>query len=356
MAVGEGIVGISGTGTASDPYKPTTFGEFLTCINVAGSYVCLENDIDVSKDNVYKTGISNYLEIRSAYIFGTAMTYDASTIYNNGDKCTWNDGDHGLCTYTCNVNGTVGVDVSDTTHWTRGGNPTKKITGLIITAIAFLAFNGYTYGKQTMSNVFFESCVYDKTSNYGFMIGNTSAPQAQPSIINDCTFSVFYNQHQYCPAIVNDDFYFSFNRCSLNFKYAHENVAYNYNKIFPVSSKNEVRNCTINLDNISIYGSDTNNPQINIINSSLRAIISLTNTGSSPYFTFSGTNSFYAITLIDVTRTLIIYPTNMYGTSIMDKDVVGTNVLISANSGVIQGTTAQCKDKNWLISQGFFAS
>ena len=45
----------------------------------------------------------------------------------------------------------------------------------------------------------------------------------------------------------------------------------------------------------------------------------------------------------------------MSGVNIIDKDVAGS-IPISTNANTIKGTTAQCKDKDWLISQGFFAS
>ena len=43
---------ISGTGVASDPYIPTTFADFKTCVREAGVYVCLMQDIDVSMTTV----------------------------------------------------------------------------------------------------------------------------------------------------------------------------------------------------------------------------------------------------------------------------------------------------------------
>ena len=145
---------ISGTGTATDPYIPTTFADFKTCVGQNGVYVCLMQDIDVSKDSVYKTGITQRLDISCRYVYGTAMTYSDTTDYVVGDKCTYNDGEHGLCTYEC-IQACTGIDVTNTEYWTRGGNPTKKITGLIITADDCFSCSQYT-NNINMSNLFFE--------------------------------------------------------------------------------------------------------------------------------------------------------------------------------------------------------
>ena len=360
MAVGESIVGISGTGTVSDPYKPTTFGEFLSCIDVSSAYVCLENDIDVSNDSVYKTGISNYLDIKSTCIFGTAMTYNPATTYNQYDKCTWNDGDHGLCTYTCNVNGTVGIDVSDTTHWTRGGNPTKKITGLMVTHTSFMYMNS----ACEIDNIFFESCVFDKSGGYNACIYSSAN-----AVFNDCSMSFFYNQHSMMPftiAALSTSVSITLNRCSAYFRYNSVDLSSGteYSWIFSGAST-YFNNCTVDIENINLM--TTTNPQDNpfiknLNGCSLRCVCNLYAYGDpGTYYNdlgFSGTNSFFSITVDNAEPNIIfdLYPVNMVGTSVIDKDVIGSQASLQANANVVQGTTAQCKDKNWLISHGFFAS
>ena len=359
MAVGDQISGIVGTGTVSDPYKPTTFGEFLSCIDVSSAYVCLENDIDVSKDNVYKTGISNYLNIKSAYVYGTAMTYDAATTYNQGDKCTWNDGDHGVCVYTCNVDGTVGIDISDTTHWTRGGSAVKKITGLIITNSAFMHLGSIFICK--ISNIFFESCVFNKSGgggNFeGFINGTSNSGSGISYIFNDCSFSVFFNQYSYSPWVVWG-YRFTLNRCSMYVKFPGNFVSC-MQRLFASSAT--INNCTIDIEDVAFSGDNGYNTIFgNLKNSSIRLSIYLYLASSDIYISIGNIeNSFISIT-IKGTNTgnpaRIQTYTGVSGTNIIDKDVIGNATFGTMASNLIQGTTAQCKDKNWLISQGFFAS
>lgn len=350
---------VSGTGTINDPYIPVTFGDFLSVCGQENTYVCLQNDIDVSKDNVYKTGMSSALNIR-ATIYGTAMTYNSGTTYNTGDKCTWNDGEHGLCTYTCKVDGTVGIDVSDTTYWTRGGDPTKKITGLIITAGSFISYFHYQY--LTMQNIFFESCAFFGTgNNYSFI--NPSSTNHYLTF-NDCKFSIFYMQSvgaNYCPKIT----YYTqtFNRCSLYFRFNGpdlSNVSYNdYWRIF--STATTLNNCTIDIENISILASsvgDSSSQFGSMILSSFRLTTNIySGTTVRNNVRFNGTNCFFALTALNIEtgETYTFSPNTLTGVNIIDSDVRG-NASIGGHANLVQGTTAQCKDKDWLISQGFFAS
>ena len=350
---------VSGSGTISDPYIPVTFGDFLSVCGIDGAYVCLQNDIDVSKDNVYKTGLTSPLNIR-ANIYGTAMTYNSSTTYNTGDKCTWNDGEHGLCTYTCKSDGVVGVDVSDTTYWNRGGDPTKKITGLIITAGNFISYFHYQY--LTMQNIFFESCAFFGTgNNYSFI---NPASTNHYLTFNDCKFSIFYMQSvgaNYCPKIT----YYTqtFNRCSLYFRFNGpdlSSVSYSdYWRVF--SSTTTLNNCTIDIENISILAASSGDsaPQFgNMVSSSFRLTTNIySGTTVRNHVGFNGTNCFFALTALNIEtgETYTFHPKSLAGVNIIDSDVRG-NASIGGNANLVAGTTAQCKDKDWLISQGFFAS
>jgi hypothetical protein len=351
---------VSGSGTISDPYIPVTFGDFLSVCGQENKYVCLQNDIDVSKDNVYKTGITSPLNIR-ATIYGTAMTYNSSTTYNTGDKCTWNDGEHGLCTYTCKVDGTVGIDVSDSTHWTRGGSPIKKITGLIITANSFIIYYHYQY--TTMSNIFFESCAFFSTGGrYSTFIDTGSTNHIM--IFNDCIFSVFYNQviGTNAPCLTEYETYF--NRCSLYFRFNGpdlSNVSYNdYWRI--ISTTTYMNNCTVDIENISILatGSSDSQPQFgNMTSCSFRMTCNAySGTASRSDIIFKGSNCFFVLTAMNIEseQSYTFKPTSsLTGVNIIDYEAVG-NATITPHANLIQGTTAQCKDKDWLISQGFFAS
>ena len=350
---------VSGTGTVSDPYIPETFGDFLSVCSQENTYVCLQNDIDVSKDNVYKTGMSSALNIR-ATIYGTAMTYNSATTYNTGDKCTWNDGEHGLCTYTCKVDGTVGIDVSDSTYWTRGGNPIKKITGLIITAGNFI--NYYHYQYTTMSNIFFESCAFFATgeSQYAF-IGTSSSNHI--ITFNDCIFSVFYNQFVGSDPSRITRYGTYFNRCSLYFKFNGpdlSNVSTSEYRIV-MSNSTYINNCTIDIENISILGVQLASSAIqfgymNSCSFKMSANLYSGTTGRGAV-QFYGNNCFFAFTALNIEtgQTYTFAPYNPIGVNIIDYEVVG-NATITPHANLVQGTTAQCKDKDWLISKGFFAS
>ena len=352
---------ISGDGTAAHPYVPTTFADFKTCVAQAGVYVCLMQDIDVSKDSVYKTGITGRLLIQCRYVYGTAMTYSDTTAYEQYDKCTYNDGEHGLCTYTC-IQACTGIDVTNTEYWTRGGNPTKKITGLVITANQCFAFI-QSNNNINISNLFFESCAWDKTDNNDlFTAYNTGTNKVT---INDCAFSMFYNQHNYSPTICTNG-EIIFNRCSLYMKYPGNYITYGhgYTNALIRSSFN---NCTIDIEDVGLccdsaggqnltYG----NGSYPIVNSSIRVKAYVTtNGGSNKYIGFATTGSFSAITILGVSgdTECLLVPITYYmnGTNIIDKDVVGQATL-GTTANLIQGTTAQCKDKDWLTSQGFFTS
>lgn len=350
---------ISGTGVASDPYIPTTFADFKTCVSQAGVYVCLMQDIDVSKDSIYKTGITERLLIQCRYVYGTAMTYSDTTAYGINAKCTFNDGEHGLCTYTC-IQPCTGIDVTNTEYWTRGGNPTKKITGLIITAgqcFAFIQSNN----NINISNLFFESCAWDKTDNNDlFTAYNTGRYNVT---INDCAFSMFYNQHNYSPAICTNTETI-FNRCSMYMKYPGNYITYGYGYT-NVLIRSSFNNCTIDIEDVGLCcdsagGQNTTlGGSTPIVNSSIRVKAYVTTNSNSKYIGFATTGSFSAITILGVSgdTECLLVPLSYYmiGTNIIDKDVVGQATL-RTHANLIQGTTEQCKDKDWLTSQGFFTS
>jgi len=349
---------ISGTGTATDPYIPTTFADFKTCVGQAGVYVCLMQDIDVSKDSIYKTGITEPLTILCRYVYGTAMTYSDTTAYAVNDKCTYNDGEHGLCTYTC-IQACTGIDVSNSEYWTRGGNPTKKITGLIITSSTYFNFD-QSSNEITLSNLFFESCVFDKTLDNSMLYGKPAVSYSNiPITMNDCSFSMFYNQHSYKHTITNSAT-FIFNRCSIYFKFIHTISGNMINHYEAIGSGTRFNNCTIDINGLCAPTSNAYYAMRGLVNSSLHMVCDCAYTSSGNELMFSGTNSFFAITLRNIYGTYysdVQFNGSFTGVNILDRDVVG-NLLFTQYSvqNLVTGTTEQCKDKDWLISQGFFTS
>lgn len=347
---------ISGTGTTADPYIPTTFADFKTCVGRLNAFVCLTQDIDVSKDSVYKTGTTDSLEIRCRYVYGTAMTYSSATSYTVGSRCTYNDGEHGLCTYTC-IQACTGVDVSNTEYWTRGGNPTKKITGLIITNS--YCFNCNQYNNEiTMANLFFESWVWDKTYDTSAMFSANTSYSDRTIRLNDCSFSMFYNQHSY-EAHITDTCTFIFNRCSLYIKFSHS-VSENFYAYNTIGSKTSFNNCTIDMSDLCAPTTNSYYLMQGLTNSSVHIVCDVAYSSNGNPIQFKGTNSFFAVTVRNVYGTYysnVVLNGTFSGTNIIDSDVVG-NMTLNASSiqNLTAGTTEQCKDKDWLISKGFFTS
>jgi hypothetical protein len=346
---------ISGTGTASDPYIPTTFADFKTCVGRNGAYVCLTQDIDVSKDSVYKTGITSSLNITCRYVYGTAMTYSSTTSYAVGNKCTYNDGEHGLCTYEC-IQACTGIDVTNTEYWTRGGNPTKKITGLIITANYCFSCNQYN-NEITIANLFFESCVWDKTYDTSSMFHANESYSSRTIRLNDCSFSMFYNQHSY-EAHITDQCTFIFNRCSLYINFSHS-VSGNFYAYGTVGSNTSFNNCTIDMSDFCAPTTSSYYLMRGLTNSSVHIVCDVGYSNNGNQIQFVGTNSFFAITVRNVYGTYyssVALDGVFSGTNIIDKDVLGNITLNSSIQNLIAGTTEQCKDKDWLTSKGFFTS
>ena len=359
MAVGEVISGATGTGTASDPYKPTTFLAWKTAVGTTSAYVCMEQDIDVSKDSVYKTGLTENIAINCTSLYGTAETYDNTRTYNRYDKCTFNDGEHGLCTYTCQSDGVTGVDVSDTTYWTRGGDPTKKLTGLIITYGYFFGMNS---NSQLISNLFFESCVFDRNTSFSYQ--GLIYKSGSTCTFNDCKFSFFYNQHtggwNWLTGYGNT----YLNRCSVYIRYAHGTLSSISANKFISGNASQLNNCTVSLIGFGASGDNCSNSCLGYVTNCSFYIELDMNINTYGNYTFTlgyTTNCFYAIKINEVVGqyannvSIQSIPSAMYGTNIIDKDIAGS-IPIGTNANLIKGTTAQCKDKDWLISQGFFAS
>lgn len=345
---------ISGTGTAADPYIPTTFADFKTCVGRLNAYVCLTQDIDVSKDSVYKTGTTASLDILCRYVYGTAMTYSSSTSYAVGNKCTYNDGEHGLCTYTC-IQACTGVDVSNSAYWTRGGNPTKKITGLIITANYCFSCNQYN-NEITMANLFFESCVWDKTHDTSSMFSANESYSSRTIRLNDCSFSMFYNQHSY-EAHITNQCTFIFNRCSLYIKFSHS-VSGNFYAYGTIGSNTSFNNCTIDMSDFCAPTSKSYYLMQGLTNSSVHIVCDVAYSSNGNIVQFEGTNSFFAITVLNTYGAYyneVVVGGIFHGTNIIDKDVIG-QATIQDTQNLTKGTTEQCKDKDWLISKGFFTS
>lgn len=347
---------ISGTGTAADPYIPTTFADFRTCVGRTGAYVCLTQDIDVSKDSVYKTGITESLKILCRYVYGTAMTYSSATSYTVGSRCTYNDSEHGLCTYEC-IQACTGVDVTNTEYWTRGGNPTKKITGLIITADYCFDCNPYN-NEITMANLFFESCVWDKTSNETPLFSGNTSYTGRTIRSNDCSFSMFYNQHSY-QARITDHCTFIFNRCSMYIKFTHS-ISGNSDAYDAVGTRASFNNCTIDMSDLCVTTSNNSYSfMYGLTNSSVHVVCDVAYSSNGNWITFFGTNSFYAVTVRNIYGNIysnVAFNGTFSGTNIIDKDVIGNMTIYSGVQNLISGTTEQCKDKDWLTSKGFFTS
>ena len=284
------------------------------------------------------------------------MTYSSSTSYAVGNKCTYNDGEHGLCTYEC-IQACTGIDVSNSAYWTRGGNPTKKITGLIITNSYCFRCNPYN-NEITMANLFFESWVWNKTyDNTELFSGNTSYSE-RAIRFNDCSFSMFYNQHSY-QACITDGCTFIFNRCSMYIKFSHS-ISGNSSEYHAVGSKTSFNNCTIDMSDLCAVTSNSYELMRGLVNSSVRIVCDVAYSSHGNTILFVGTNSFYAVTVRNVYGTYysnVVLDGTFSGTNIIDKDVVG-NMTLNASSiqNLTAGTTEQCKDKDWLISKGFFTS
>lgn len=366
MAVGEAVNGCSGYGTAADPYVPENFLGFRNAVGVAGAYVCMMNDIDVSKDAVYKTGITYAVTVNAAYIYGTAMTFSNTKTYNIGDVCTFNDGEHGLCTYTCLADGTVGVDVTDTTYWDRGGDPTKKLTGLMVTAAKFLDMSSSS-ATVYVENIFFESCVFDCTSlstnSAGFIYHG-----ANIVTFYDCKFSIFFNQHQSWSA------YFisnggqtttsGFSRCSIYVRYTYTSFPSTNTESKFSSAYTTFTNCTTNIIGMSfvVYSPQTSSFGKHVRSSIVMSEIGVRRVNSSSVFPIPyATNCFISISFKSVNDSALkMTKTTLSGVNVFDKEaaqaIPGCTVTITSDGNLIQGTTAQCKDKDWLISKGFFTS
>lgn len=284
------------------------------------------------------------------------MTYSSTTAYAVGNKCTYNDGEHGLCTYEC-IQACTGIDVTNTEYWTRGGNPIKKITGLMITAP--YCFNCNPYNNEiAMANLFFESCVFDKTYDESEMFSGNTSYSSTNIRFNDCSFSMFYNQHAYS-AYITDSCTFIFNRCSIYIKFSHS-ISGNSSPYNAVGSRTSFNNCTIDMSDLCLVTGVSYWFMQGLTNSSLHLVCDVAYSSNGNQIKFYSTNSFYAVTVRNVYGTYysnVAFDGTFSGTNIIDSDVIGNMTLnVSSIQNLIAGTTEQCKDKDWLTSKGFFTS
>lgn len=82
---------MTGTGTQSDPYIPTTLTEFITAVGTAGAYVALTQDINAADDpaytgeltsivGIYATSVEgNQHEVRGVTVRSSSMLYIKKT-------------------------------------------------------------------------------------------------------------------------------------------------------------------------------------------------------------------------------------------------------------------------------------
>ena len=211
-----------------------------------------------------------------------------------------------------------------------------------------------------MSNIFFESCVFFGTGAHSFIEASSTN---HIITFNDCIFSIFYKQGvgTYSPRITHYET--NFNRCSLYFRFNGpdlSNVSYNdYWRI--LSTSTYMTNCTTDIENISILAVSPgdSSPQFgNMTSCSLRVVCNVySGTTTRSCVTFNGSNCFFALTAMNIEsgQTYTFKPNSLSGVNIIDYTVAG-GATITSHANLVQGTTSQCKDKDWLISQGFFAS
>ena len=128
-----------------------------------------------------------------------------------------------------------------------------------------------------------------------------------------------------------------------------------------VGGNTSFNNCTIDIDGLCTTTTYSYNYVARgFTNSSLHLVCDVAYYTGGNKLQFSGTNSFYAITVRNVygnAYSNVVFNGTFSGTNIIDSDVVG-NMTLNASSiqNLTAGTTEQCKDKDWLISKGFFTS
>lgn len=161
---------MTGTGTQSDPYIPTTLTEFITAVGTAGAYVTLTQDINAADDPAYTGELTELLTINAASIIGRGFAISGVTIRDRA------------MIYLPSASTTIdGVRFRDWAH--------KKTTTLdrsihgsgnaISRCIFSFAVDCYSGNSRLLYNCTFADCAFD------ISVRDASATR---DIILNCTF------------------------------------------------------------------------------------------------------------------------------------------------------------------------
>ena len=184
MAVGDTIVGISGTGTEQDPYLVTTIDNVYECVAISGAYVKLVNDIWLKDNLAWRNGTNQSLEFKCAKfysdnsysIFGLKILNDVFFEFSddNSNDCVVENINFLSC--VCYKSTEAGVTIRPTFEVYRY-NSSKSITyrnckfsmvqkGNTNSHYKFI--DGYYGGSYYTPNMTFEDCsLYCKFATFG---------------------------------------------------------------------------------------------------------------------------------------------------------------------------------------------
>ena len=338
MAVGDTIVGITGTGTEVDPYLVTKTSEFLTCIQVPDAYVKLINDIYCMYDGDYKNGITYtpVISCRKLYsdfgntIYGLKVTSTSFLIFDStqGYGVTVENVNFLSCviTKTAIRYATIGTNAITDTDVPNASLSNCKFSLVQKCGSARnTTFIGNWNGESSYSSYMSKAYItIENCSFYCQFVGDNSS------------YDSSYQSTTYPPVVsatnINACYFYLLN---MNIRIRHDDATYTY--IF----KNTI-NSTIVLDAMVYYhGSNTNNSVfISCVDSTCysNVIVTLNCTCNIDLGSYKNSSAFYYWA---ESMSLVHNEVNMVGFGTVEKQ-----------ASIIYSTLDQLKNQQYLISTG----
>lgn len=367
----------SGTGTTQDPYLVYTIEGLLYCIDQVGATVLVVNDLDAKHDPTYRESVPQ-LNLKCSVISGKAFPYDSSKQYQIGDKCTFNDPDYGNLIYTCKSD-CIGVAPTNTEYFNPGESAYVSLAGFKVTGTYFITAS--EVASCTVTNIFIESGIHTKTAyktaGSTFQVGQYDSGGgvmvSSKVYYNDCKFSMCISFNgQSCNVDSSSNIYK--NRCSEYYVMLGSSI---WEQVGGSSQASNVSSqifcasrysCTVEFYNSVMMGQLTGETlsaqSASLVNNAsyssfvgevkLKRCAWKSNCG---YLVFvNSSNCFYSVSVSGLNGASLVNSgtrfINASGVSIYNNDTPHTDSMVYVDA-VKSATAEQCKDREWLISQGF---
>lgn len=184
---------MTGTGTQSDPYIPTTLTEFITAVGTAGAYVALTQDINAADDPEYSGELTSTISINATSVDGAGFTISGVTVrasrcmYIGVFRYVYNLTIRDFCLKATNTASLISGEGSNRSGFI-GCRIAGKIDGTtqkVAVGVSFSSCSADIEVTQVTGITIFSTCSFDKST---FLINGAHFHKSNGSV-DRCAFT-----------------------------------------------------------------------------------------------------------------------------------------------------------------------